>query len=135
MPIYGILCRGKVKAKLYYRLNEARKNKFKIDWKYNPPVKPNFVGTKIFKNYPIEDIRKYINWMFYFIVWQLKGKFPEILNDPIKGHEVKKLYDEANLMLDEIQQKRLIQANAIFGIYPANSVGDDIEVYKDESRN
>ncbi len=123
------------KAKQHYlTLENARKNKLKIDWKLNPPVKPNFVGTKILKNYPIEEIRKYINWMFYFIVWDIKGKFPEILDDPNKGPEVKRLYDEANLILDEIQQKRLIQANAIFGIYPANSVGDDIEVYKDESR-
>ncbi|MCX7985530.1 MAG: methionine synthase [Bacteroidales bacterium] len=119
---------------LYISLEEARANKVKIDWEAEPPFPPRFVGTKVWKNYPIEEIRQYINWMFFFIVWQLRGKFPEILNDPEKGEEARKLYDEANRMLDEIEKKKLLKANAVFGIYPANSVGDDIEVYTDESR-
>jgi 5-methyltetrahydrofolate--homocysteine methyltransferase len=118
----------------YVSLPEARRNKFVIDWKKEPPFKPAFLGTKVWNNYSIEEIRKYINWMFFFIVWQLRGKFPEILDDPQKGEEARKLYDDANKMLDTIQNKKLIQANGVFGIYPANSVGDDIEVYTDESR-
>ncbi|HEY9123396.1 MAG TPA: vitamin B12 dependent-methionine synthase activation domain-containing protein, partial [Bacteroidales bacterium] len=118
----------------YVSLEQARANKVKIDWNIEKPFKPMFVGTKVWNNYPIEDIRKYINWMFFFIVWQLKGKYPEILQDPEKGAEARKLFNDANKLLDELQSKRLIKANAVFGIYPANAVGDDIEVYTDESR-
>ncbi|HOK97512.1 MAG TPA: methionine synthase [Bacteroidales bacterium] len=118
----------------YVTLEEARANKFKIDWAAEPPFPPRFVGTKVWNNYPISEIRPYINWMFFFIVWQLRGKFPDILNDPQKGEEARKLYDEANRLLDEIEKRKLLKANAVFGIYPANAVGDDIEVYTDESR-
>ncbi|MEJ5263791.1 MAG: methionine synthase [Bacteroidales bacterium] len=118
----------------YVTLEEARANKFKIDWAAEPPFPPRFVGTKVWNNYPISEIRPYINWMFFFIVWQLRGKFPDILNDPQKGEEARKLYDEANRLLNEIEKRKLLKANAVFGIYPANAVGDDIEVYTDESR-
>lgn len=118
----------------YISINEARRNYYKIDWKLEPPVKPKFVGIKSFSNYSISEIRKYISWIFFFIVWQLKGKYPEILNDPQKGEEARKLFADANQMLDKIEQEKLITANAVFGIFPANSVGDDIEVYTDETR-
>ncbi|MGC8823720.1 MAG: methionine synthase [Bacteroidales bacterium] len=118
----------------YISLEEARANRVKIDWIAEPPFPPKFVGTKVWKNYPIAEIRPYINWMFFFIVWQLRGKFPDILNDPEKGEEARKLYDEANRLLDEIEKRKLLKANAVFGIYPANAVGDDIEVYTDETR-
>lgn len=118
----------------YVSLEAARANRVKIDWMAEPPFVPRFTGTKVWKNYPIAEIRPYINWMFFFIVWQLRGKFPDILNDPEKGEEARKLYDDANRLLDEIERKKLLKANAVFGIYPANAVGDDIEVYTDESR-
>jgi 5-methyltetrahydrofolate--homocysteine methyltransferase len=123
------------KKQQYLSLSEARKNKVAIDWVAEPPYQPLFVGTKVWKNYPISEIRNYINWMFFFLVWQLKGKYPEILNDPEKGEEARKLFRDANLLLDEIENKRLLQANAVFGIYPANSIGDDIEVYTDDTRS
>jgi len=119
----------------FISLNEARNNKLKIDWIKEPPFKPKFIGTKVWKNYPIGEIRNYINWMFFFIVWQIKGHFPEILDDPAKGKEARKLFDDANKLLDEIENKQLLKANAVFGIYPANSVGDDIEIYTDETRS
>jgi 5-methyltetrahydrofolate--homocysteine methyltransferase len=119
----------------YISLNEARKNKLTINWEKEQLQKPNFVGIKVLENYPLEDIRKYISWIFFFIVWQLKGKFPDILNDPEKGKEARKLFDDANRLLDEIISKKLIRANAVFGILPANSTGDDIEVYSDEKRS
>jgi len=125
---------GAKSKQVYISLDQARKNKFLIDWKNNMPVKPKFIGIKEFIDYPIEEIRKYISWIFFFIVWQLKGKYPEILNDPVKGEEARKLFAEAINVLDELQKKKLITANAVLGIFPANSVGDDIEIYTDESR-
>jgi 5-methyltetrahydrofolate--homocysteine methyltransferase len=118
----------------YLTLEEARKNSLKIDWTAHPPLKPAFVGTKVFTDYPIAEIREYLAWIFFFIVWQLKGKYPEILNDPKQGEEARRLLEEANKLLDDIIAKKLLTANGIIGIYPANSNGDDIEVYTDDSR-
>jgi 5-methyltetrahydrofolate--homocysteine methyltransferase len=118
----------------YLSLEEARNNGLKIDWKAQPPFKPNFIGTKIYKDYPLTEIREYISWIFFFIVWQLKGKYPQILDDPQMGEEARKLFKDANALLDEIISKKLITANGMVSILPANSVGDDIEVYTDESR-
>ncbi len=113
---------------------EARKNHLKIDWATEPPVKPAMLGIQEWRDYPLEDIRKYINWTFFFMVWQLKGKYPQILDHPEHGAEARKLFDDANQMLDIIISQKLLSANGVFGIFPANSVGDDIEVYGDEAR-
>jgi 5-methyltetrahydrofolate--homocysteine methyltransferase len=118
----------------YHTLESARANRLKIDWTNHPPVKPKFVGTKTYKNYPLGEIREYMSWIFFFIVWQLKGKFPQILDDPQMGEEARKLFNDANKLLDEIIDKKLLTANGTVSILPANSVGDDIEVYTDETR-
>jgi 5-methyltetrahydrofolate--homocysteine methyltransferase len=114
----------------FVSLPEARRNKFKIDWAVDQASKPAFVGLKTLENYSIAEI----SWIFFFIVWQIKGKYPEILNDPQKGEEARKLLDDANQMLDLIEKENWLKANAVYGIFPANSVGDDIEVYTDDSR-
>lgn len=119
----------------YLSLQDARANRLKIDWEKNPPVKPNFVGTKVYKDYPLGEIRDYISWIFFFIVWQLKGKYPQILDDPQMGEEARKLFNDANKLLDEIVNQKLLTANGVVSIFPANSVGDDIEVYTDETRS
>jgi 5-methyltetrahydrofolate--homocysteine methyltransferase len=118
----------------YLSLNKARSNALKLNWKEEKIFKPTFTGTKTFNDYPLEEIRKYISWVFFFMVWQLKGKFPDILQDPVQGEEAQKLFDEANAMLDKIISEKWLKANAVLGFFPANSVGDDIEVYEDESR-
>ncbi|HEY4787440.1 MAG TPA: vitamin B12 dependent-methionine synthase activation domain-containing protein, partial [Bacteroidales bacterium] len=125
---------GKSGLVKYLSLAEARANRLKIDWKQQPPVKPKFIGTKIYKDYPLSEIREYICWIFFFIVWQLKGKYPQILDDPQMGEEARKLFADANKLLDEIIEKKLLTANGVISILPANSVGDDIEVYTDETR-
>jgi 5-methyltetrahydrofolate--homocysteine methyltransferase len=125
---------GKTVQVKYLSLEEARANRMNIDWNAHPPVIPAFVGEKVYVDFPISEIRAYISWIFFFIVWQLKGKFPDILNDPQQGEEARHLLDDANKLLDEIIEKKSLKANAIIGIYPANAVGDDIEVYTDESR-
>jgi 5-methyltetrahydrofolate--homocysteine methyltransferase len=120
---------------VYLPLSQARVNKLKIDWTKESIAKPSFTGIKVFEDFPLSEIREYISWVFFFIVWQIKGKYPELLNDPIKGEEARKLFNDANKMLDELEKSKRIKAKGVFGIFPANSVGDDIEVYTDENRN
>jgi 5-methyltetrahydrofolate--homocysteine methyltransferase len=115
-------------------LSEARANRLQIDWTAEPPVKPAMPGIQQWRDYPLDEIRKYINWTFFFILWQLKGKYPQILDHPEYGVEARKLFDDANRMLDMLTERKLIAAHAVFGIFPANSSGDDIVVYADESR-
>ena len=126
---------GQKKAKQYLPIENARTNKLKIDWKHSPIYQPNFIGVKQLIDFPLEELRKYIDWSFFFYAWELKGKFPEILNDELQGEEAQKLYADANQMLDEIIEKKMIQANGVFGIWPANSQGDDIVLYNDENRS
>jgi 5-methyltetrahydrofolate--homocysteine methyltransferase len=117
-------------TKNYVSLSEARKNKFSTDWEKTVVAKPNFLGTKTFENYPLEEIREYIDWTPFFQTWQLKGKYPKIFEDPQKGEEAKKLFADAQVMLDKIVTEKLLQANAVMGIFPANAVGeDDVDLY------
>jgi 5-methyltetrahydrofolate--homocysteine methyltransferase len=125
---------GKRKPKEYVTLEQARQNRLKIDWENSPVYKPNFTGVKRFIDFPLDELRNYIDWTFFFITWGLKGHYPQILADEKQGEEARKLFAEANDFLDEIIDKRMIQANGVFGIWPANSVGDDIVLYDDELR-
>ena len=118
----------------YVTLENARNNRFKIDWQKTTIQHPSFTGIKVFDNFPLEEIRSYISWVFFFIVWQLRGKYPDLLNDPNIGKEARKLFDDANRLLDRIIREKLLIARGVVGIFPANSVGDDIEIYADESR-
>jgi 5-methyltetrahydrofolate--homocysteine methyltransferase len=123
-------------------LSKARGSMLAIDWKdpaLSPP-QPKLVGKKVFKNFPIEDVIHAIDWTPFFQVWQLRGKFPnrdypKIFNDEKVGAEAKKLFDEAQAMLKDFIDNKKLQMHAVMGIYEANSVGDDIEVYTDESRS
>ncbi len=122
-------------AKIHYvPLEEARKNKLTMDWKQNGIFKPAQTGLHLFDNVSIEEIKQYINWVFFFVTWQLRGKFPDILDDPKQGEEARKLFEDANQLLDRISREKLLRAKGIAGLFPANSVDDDIEVYKDEKR-
>jgi 5-methyltetrahydrofolate--homocysteine methyltransferase len=122
------------KPKEYLTLEKARANKFQIDWQNTPIYKPNFIGVKQLNDYPLQELRKYIDWTFFFLTWGLKGHFPQIFADGEQGEEAKKLYAEANEFLDEIIEKKMLQANAVFGIWPANAEGDDVILYENESR-
>ncbi|HLN72013.1 MAG TPA: methionine synthase, partial [Prolixibacteraceae bacterium] len=125
---------GQKKAKKYLTLEQARNNKPKIDWQSAPIYKPQFTGVQQLIDYPLEELRKYIDWTFFFFVWELKGKFPEILNDEAQGEEARKLYADANRMLDMMIEKKMVQANGVFSLWPSNVKGDDIIVYEDETR-
>ncbi len=124
----------KQEAKKYISLEEARKNKLKIDWSKEEIIKPVMTGVRVLKNYPLETLRSYIDWTPFFLTWELKGKYPAILDNDKYGVEAKKLFDDANKLLDKIVRENLFTANGVFGIFPANSVCDDIEVYSDETR-
>jgi 5-methyltetrahydrofolate--homocysteine methyltransferase len=119
----------------YISLAEARKNAFKIDWQNSIITKPVFTGIKVFEDSDLKEIRQYISWVFFFVVWQLRGKYPDILRDPQMGSEAQKLFNDANAMLDQIIEENWLTAKAVVGFWPANSVGDDIEVYADETRS
>ncbi|MFC2137230.1 methionine synthase [Bacteroidota bacterium] len=126
--------RKEKKTYQYTSLKNARNKKFSINWKETKIIKPDFIGQKVFEDYPLDEIKKYIDWTFFFYAWELRGKFPDILEHPEKGLEAKKLYTNARVMLDKIINEKILTAKGTFCIYPANSIGDDIEVYMDESK-
>lgn len=121
--------------KNYLSLEKAREKKLKIDWKnYNIP-KPKKLGLTTLNNFNLAILRDYIDWTPFFMVWELKGKYPSIFADKIVGVEAKKLFDDANKLLDKIISENSLTANGIVGLFPASTVGvDDIEVYTDETR-
>lgn len=126
---------GRQSTKKYRTLKEARKNKTQIDWVNYTPPKPKFLGVKVFDDYSIEELTNYIDWTPFFQSWQLAGKFPAILEDEVVGKEAQKLYNDARSMLRRIIDGNWLQAKAVIGLFPANSVNDDdIEVYEDEGR-
>ncbi|MDQ1344867.1 MAG: 5-methyltetrahydrofolate--homocysteine methyltransferase, partial [Pseudomonadota bacterium] len=123
----------KVKAPAF-TLAEARANRFRCDWAaYRPPV-PKMAGVRRFENLPLEELVRYIDWMPFFNAWEFAGKFPDVLTDPVVGEAASNLYADARRMLKQMISERWVQANAVIGFFPANSVDDDIEVYADESR-
>ncbi|MBU3609829.1 methionine synthase [Polynucleobacter wuianus] len=115
-------------------LEAARKNREMIDWASYVPEKPKFIGRRVFKNFALSDIAKYIDWTPFFQTWDLAGKFPAILDDEIVGIEARKVYADAQAMLDKLVKGQWLQADAVVAFYPANTVGDDIVLYSDEAR-
>ncbi|MDR2287128.1 MAG: methionine synthase [Prevotellaceae bacterium] len=109
----------------YLTIEQARANALRIDWQTIPPVSPRVQGTQIL-NVNVSELKKYINWDFFFMLWQLKARYPEILEHPEYGSEARKLWHDAQLMLDKMENH--IRPSAVFGIYPANAIGDDIIV-------
>jgi 5-methyltetrahydrofolate--homocysteine methyltransferase len=121
--------------KSFISLEDARRNRLKIDWSKARIKKPNKSGVSVFKDYPLSTLRNYIDWTPFFMTWELKGKYPSIFEDEKVGREAKKLFDDANNLLDKIINEKLLTANGVVGLFPANSVGiDDIEIYADETR-
>ena len=113
---------------------EARANKLKTDWANLSFFKPNQIGIQKHLDIGLADLRDYIDWTPFFQTWELKGKYPEIFNDPLVGKEARRVFDDANLLIDKFIQESSLQANAVTAIFPAASQGDDIYIYNDESR-
>ncbi|MBS0270579.1 MAG: methionine synthase, partial [Proteobacteria bacterium] len=115
-------------------LKAARDNKFKFEWPAFKPVKPSFLGTRSFSNYSLASLVPYIDWTPFFQTWELAGRYPQILTDNKVGAEAKKLFDDAQVLLKRIVAENWVTASAVVGFWPANSIGDDIAVYKDDTR-
>ncbi|WP_256383557.1 methionine synthase [Photobacterium toruni] len=115
-------------------LDQARANAVALDWvNYTPPA-PKQAGVHTFTDFPVAKLRQYIDWTPFFMTWSLSGKYPTILRHEVVGVEATKLFDDANKILDEIERTGMIKANGVCGLFPANNIGDDIEVYTDETR-
>ncbi|MEO6809767.1 MAG: methionine synthase [Isosphaeraceae bacterium] len=113
---------------------EALRRRFAPDWSAYQAPKPAFLGPKVLKDFPLETLIDYIDWSPFFSAWELKGKYPKIFDDPIVGDQAKTLYAEARTLLDQILKDGSLRAHGVYGFFPANSEGDDIIIYEDESR-
>jgi 5-methyltetrahydrofolate--homocysteine methyltransferase len=125
---------GGSKRKPPVSLAQARSNRLEVDWAQTAPARPNQPGLHVLENYPLEDLVPFIDWTPFFRTWELAGRFPEILHDPVVGETASSLYEDALEMLDTIVRERWLQARAVFGTYPAASHGDDVVLYADENR-
>jgi 5-methyltetrahydrofolate--homocysteine methyltransferase len=126
----------KARAKQVKRtpLNKARENPIPVDWSDYTPPKPTFLGKKVFDKIPLEDLLPRIDWSPFFQSWDLHGLYPRILEDKIVGEEAKKVFADAQAMLKQIIDEKWLTARAVIGFYPANAIGDDIELYTDDKR-
>ncbi|MBK7134197.1 MAG: methionine synthase [Bacteroidales bacterium] len=115
-------------------LEEARKNRLVTDWKAENLKEPSKPGHHILSEIDIKELIGYIDWTFFFFSWKISGKYPAIFNDPVKGVEAKKLFDDAQFYLKEIVDHKLLTARAVFGLYPAVSDGDDVKLFTDKSK-
>lgn len=115
-------------------LVKARTNAFKADWANYTPPKPSFLGTRVFRTYDIADLVPVIDWTPFFQTWEMKGRFPAILQDEKQGEAARALWDDAQAMLKRIVEERWFNPKAVIGLWPANAVGDDIRLYTGESR-
>jgi 5-methyltetrahydrofolate--homocysteine methyltransferase len=115
-------------------LEAARQNREKIDWSSYTPEKPKFIGRRVFKNFALSEIAKFIDWTPFFQTWDLAGKFPAILEDEVVGIEAKKVFADAQALLEKIVKGQWLQADGVVAFYPANALGDDIVLYSDETR-
>ncbi len=115
-------------------LEQARANKVAIDWDAYTPPAPAKPGVHVFNDFDVATLRNYIDWTPFFMTWSLVGKYPAILDHEEVGEEAKRLFKDANELLDRVEKEKLLEARGMCAMFPANSVGDDIEVYTDESR-
>jgi len=121
-------------AKVLLTLAEARERRTPIEWRAADIPKPTFTGIRVLDRFPLEQIVPFIDWSPFFHTWELRGRYPKIFEDPSVGAKAKELFEDAQALLDKIVRGKLLTARAVYGFSPANSVGDDIELYRDESR-
>ncbi len=123
--------KGKKVTKVYLNLDQARSNAIKLDWEnYTPPV-PKQLGVHTFKEYDLRELVDYIDWTPFFNTWELHGKYPNILKDEVVGEAATKLFEDALEMLDKIVEEKWLTANGVYGLFPAQNIGDDIQIQHD----
>ena len=110
-------------------LETARKRRTPIEWRAEDLPKPEFIGVRVLEDFPLATLRKFIDWTPFFHTWELKGVYPRILDDEKQGAQARQIFAEANALLDTIIEKKLLTARGVYGFYPANSVGDDVELF------
>ena len=115
-------------------LAQARANALKIDWSAFTPIKPSFIGVRSFSSYDVAELAPYIDWTPFFQTWEFTGRFPALLDDPERGEAARALYEDAQAMLERVIEERWFNPKAVIGLWPANAVDDDIELYTGESR-
>ncbi len=126
---------SRAKVKSYVDIERARANKFEVDWSNYQPIKPKKPGVTVLKSYDLAAIAEYIDWTPFFHTWEMKGRYPKILNDPEKGVEATKLFNDAKAMLKDIIENKKLKANGIFGLFPAHTKNSDtIEVFADADK-
>ena len=123
------------KEKKYVRLEKARKQKPKVTFSTENIVEPKQLGSFHLGDFPLQDIVKYIDWTFFFQAWRITGKYPEIFEHPEKGEEAKKLFADGQNMLKQIIEEKWLRAEAVYGLYVANSQNEQVEIYSDTSKN
>ena len=116
-------------------LAQARENRTPIEWKREDIATPEFTGVRVLDDFPLATLREYIDWTPFFHTWELKGVYPRILEHETYGEQARQIFAEGNALLDTIIQKKLLKARAVYGLFPANAVGDDVELYTDETRS
>jgi len=115
-------------------IEEARARRTPIIWKADDISIPAFTGVRVLEDFPLETLREFIDWSPLFHTWELKGVYPKILDDPAQGAQARQVFAEANALLDQIVKEKLLTARGVYGLFPANSVGDDLELFADEKR-
>jgi 5-methyltetrahydrofolate--homocysteine methyltransferase len=125
---------NKKSDKRFVSIDTARTSKFQISLDGDVAPKPTFIGTKVFENFSLDELVPYIDWTPFFHTWELRGSYPKIFDDKYVGVEAKKLYNDARELLAKIVDQKLLKASGVIGFWPANSVGDDIEIYTDDTR-
>jgi 5-methyltetrahydrofolate--homocysteine methyltransferase len=127
--------RGSRKAQERHQsITDARKNRLPVDWAAITPPRPCVTGVRVLDDYPLEELLPFIDWTPFFQTWELAGHYPAILDDPVRGPAAQSLFRDAGVLLDRIVRERLLQARGVFAFFPANSVGDDIELFTDDRR-
>jgi 5-methyltetrahydrofolate--homocysteine methyltransferase len=116
-------------------VESARKRRISVDWPATEIAVPSFTGLRIVGNQALDELVPYIDWSPFFHTWELRGRFPAILNHPETGEQARQLFEDAQKLLQDIVHGRLLVAKGVYGLWPANSVGDDIEVFSDQSRS
>ena len=112
----------------------ARARRTPIEWRAEDLPVPEFTGVRVLDDFPLETLRTFIDWTPFFHTWELKGVYPRIFEHPEQGAQARQLFDEANALLDTIIEKKLIRARGVYGLFPSNALGDDVDLYTDDSR-
>jgi len=115
-------------------LAQARENRPKLEWRKQDVPVPEFTGVRVLDDFPLATLREFIDWTPFFHTWELKGVYPRILEHEKYGEQARQIFKEGNALLDQIIEQKLIRARGVYGFFPANAVGDDVELYRDEAR-